>query len=127
LAAVLLDLEATTDQGEVYLTDTFCPARIKPKHLEVADPGEIAGINDRIQLAQVWRRCLQDRLRRQLDGRRRELADPAAAASKRWLVAFGRDVLVEPQDPPCVATCPIEPVPTGARQLLEIRPTRGRR
>jgi len=94
LAAVLPDLEANNDQGEVYLTDTV--ALLDPaEHLEVADPGEIAGINDRIQLAQC-EAVLQDRLRRHWMAEGVSFADPASCSLSDGC-RFGRDVLVEPQ------------------------------
>ncbi len=93
LAAVLPQLRADNDQGELYLTDTV--ALLRPAmHLEVADAEEISGINDRLQLA----RCeavLQQRLREHWMREGVTFVDPASCTLSDGTV-FGRDVIVEP-------------------------------
>jgi bifunctional UDP-N-acetylglucosamine pyrophosphorylase/glucosamine-1-phosphate N-acetyltransferase len=94
LAAVLPDLTTDNDQGELYLTDTV--AMLNPAmHLEVLDADEIAGINDRLQLAQC-EAVLQERLRRHWMAEGVSFTDPASCTLSEG-TRFGRDVLVEPQ------------------------------
>ncbi|KEF43336.1 MAG: bifunctional N-acetylglucosamine-1-phosphate uridyltransferase/glucosamine-1-phosphate acetyltransferase [Cyanobium sp. CACIAM 14] len=94
LAAVLPQLSSDNDQGELYLTDTV--AQLRPAmHLEVIDPDEVAGINDRQQLAHC-EAVLQDRLRRHWMAEGVTFIDPASCTLSEQ-TRFGRDVLVEPQ------------------------------
>jgi bifunctional UDP-N-acetylglucosamine pyrophosphorylase/glucosamine-1-phosphate N-acetyltransferase len=94
LAAVLPQLRADNDQGELYLTDTV--AMLSPAmHLEVGDAEEINGINDRIQLAQC-EAVLQQRLREHWMREGVSFIDPASCTLSDG-TRFGRDVLVEPQ------------------------------
>ena len=94
LAAVLPSLSTDNDQGELYLTDTV--AMLRPAtHLEVADPNEINGINDRLQLAQC-EAVLQDRLRHHWMKEGVTFTDPASCTLSEG-TCFGRDVVVEPQ------------------------------
>jgi bifunctional UDP-N-acetylglucosamine pyrophosphorylase/glucosamine-1-phosphate N-acetyltransferase len=94
LAAVLPGLTSNNDQGELYLTDTV--ALLSPaRHQEVADPDEINGVNDRVQLAQC-EAVLQERLRRHWMVEGVTFVDPGSCTlSDR--TRFGRDVVVEPQ------------------------------
>ena len=67
LAEVLPKLSTDNDQGELYLTDTVAMLA-KAMHVEVADPDEVNGINNRRQLAQC-ETMLQERLRQHwMDG-----------------------------------------------------------
>jgi bifunctional UDP-N-acetylglucosamine pyrophosphorylase/glucosamine-1-phosphate N-acetyltransferase len=94
LAAVLPGLTTDNDQGELYLTDTV--AMLSPAmHREVADPAEISGINDRLQLAQC-EAALQERLRRHWMAEGVTFVDPASCTLSEG-TRFGRDVVVEPQ------------------------------
>jgi bifunctional UDP-N-acetylglucosamine pyrophosphorylase/glucosamine-1-phosphate N-acetyltransferase len=94
LAAVLPQLSTDNDQGELYLTDTV--ALLRPaRHLEVIDPDEVAGINDRQQLAHC-ESVLQERLRRHWMAEGVSFTDPASCTLSEQ-TRFGRDVLVEPQ------------------------------
>ncbi|MDM7936064.1 MAG: bifunctional UDP-N-acetylglucosamine diphosphorylase/glucosamine-1-phosphate N-acetyltransferase GlmU [Cyanobium sp. CZS 48M] len=94
LAEVLPQLSTDNDQGELYLTDTV--AMLSPAvHVEVADPAEIAGINDRMQLAQC-EIALQERLRSHWMAEGVSFVDPASCTLSEG-TRFGRDVLVEPQ------------------------------
>ena len=94
LAEVLPRLTTDNDQGELYLTDTV--AMLRPAmHLEVADPDEINGINDRLQLSQC-EAVLQDRLRRHWMAEGVTFTDPASCTLSEG-TRFGRDVVVEPQ------------------------------
>ncbi len=94
LAEVLPRLNSDNDQGELYLTDTM--ALLRPAmHLEVIDPDEVAGINDRQQLAHC-ESVLQERLRRHWMAEGVSFTDPASCTLSEE-TRFGRDVLVEPQ------------------------------
>jgi bifunctional UDP-N-acetylglucosamine pyrophosphorylase/glucosamine-1-phosphate N-acetyltransferase len=94
LATVLPSLLSDNDQGELYLTDTV--ALLRPAmHLAVDDPNEVAGINDREQLAHC-EAVLQDRLRRHWMAEGVSFTDPASCTLSEQ-TRFGRDVLVEPQ------------------------------
>jgi bifunctional UDP-N-acetylglucosamine pyrophosphorylase/glucosamine-1-phosphate N-acetyltransferase len=94
LAEVLPRLSTDNDQGELYLTDTV--ALLRPAmHLEVIDPDEVAGINDRQQLAHC-EAVLQERLRRHWMAEGVSFTDPASCTLSEQ-TRFGRDVLVEPQ------------------------------
>ena len=94
LAAVLPLLATDNDQGELYLTDTV--AMLSPAmHLEVADPQEIIGINDRLQLAEC-EAVLQQRLRRHWMAAGVTFTDPLSCTLSEG-TTFGRDVVVEPQ------------------------------
>jgi len=94
LAEVLPRLRSDNDQGEIYLTDTV--SLLQPAmHLEVSDPEEISGINDRIQLAQC-EAVLQDRLRRHWMLQGVTFLDPASCSLSDGC-RFGRDVVIEPQ------------------------------
>jgi bifunctional UDP-N-acetylglucosamine pyrophosphorylase/glucosamine-1-phosphate N-acetyltransferase len=94
LAEVLPLLRSDNDQGELYLTDTV--AMLRPAmHLEVDDPDEVSGINDRLQLAQC-EAVLQQRLRRHWMAEGVTFTDPASCTLSE-ATRFGRDVLVEPQ------------------------------
>jgi bifunctional UDP-N-acetylglucosamine pyrophosphorylase/glucosamine-1-phosphate N-acetyltransferase len=64
-------------------------------HMEVGDPDEVAGINDRQQLAHC-ESVLQDRLRRHWMAEGVSFTDPASCTLSEH-TRFGRDVLVEPQ------------------------------
>jgi bifunctional UDP-N-acetylglucosamine pyrophosphorylase/glucosamine-1-phosphate N-acetyltransferase len=94
LVAVLPHLSSDNDQGELYLTDTV--ALLRPAmHLAVDDPNEVAGINDRQQLAHC-EAVLQDRLRGHWMAEGVSFTDPASCTLSEH-TRFGRDVLVEPQ------------------------------
>jgi bifunctional UDP-N-acetylglucosamine pyrophosphorylase/glucosamine-1-phosphate N-acetyltransferase len=87
-------LRSDNDQGELYLTDTV--AMLQPAlQLEVMDPRETNGINDRLQLAQCEAE-LQDRLRRHWMAEGVSFIDPASCTLSDG-TRFGRDVVVEPQ------------------------------
>lgn len=61
LAAILPQLKADNDQGEYYITDAVRLVN-SAVAVEVQDPHEIGGINDRIQLAQahqIWQQRLK--------------------------------------------------------------------
>ncbi|MFM9110942.1 MAG: bifunctional UDP-N-acetylglucosamine diphosphorylase/glucosamine-1-phosphate N-acetyltransferase GlmU [Prochlorococcaceae cyanobacterium] len=93
LAAVLPRLTSDNDQGELYLTDTV--AMLSPAMHQVADAEEIAGINDRLQLA-ACEAVLQERLRRHWMAEGVSFTDPASCTLSDD-TRFGRDVVVEPQ------------------------------
>ncbi|MGB7565804.1 MAG: bifunctional UDP-N-acetylglucosamine diphosphorylase/glucosamine-1-phosphate N-acetyltransferase GlmU [Prochlorococcaceae cyanobacterium] len=94
LADVLPQLTTDNDQGELYLTDSVALLD-HATHLQVADPDEILGINDRIHLAQC-EAVLQERLRRHWMEQGVTFIDPASCTLSEGS-RFGRDVVIEPQ------------------------------
>lgn len=94
LADVLPRLRSDNDQGELYLTDTVAMLP-KAMHLEVADPDEVNGINNRKQLAQC-EALLQQRLRDHWMGEGVTFVDPESCTLSEHC-SFGRDVVIEPQ------------------------------
>ena len=94
LAEVLPQLSTDNDQGELYLTDTVAMLA-KAMHVEVADPDEVNGINNRQQLAQC-ETMLQERLRQHWMAEGVTFVDPASCTLSEGC-QFGRDVVIEPQ------------------------------
>jgi len=94
LAAVLPQLCSDNDQGELYLTDTVALLPIA-MHMEVADPDEVNGINDRRQLAQC-EALLQERLREHWMKEGVTFVDPSSCTLSEDC-QFGMDVVIEPQ------------------------------
>ena len=94
LAEVLPQLSTDNDQGELYLTDTVAMLA-KAMHVEVADPDEVNGINNRHQLAQC-ETMLQERLRQHWMAEGVTFVDPASCTLSEGC-QFGRDVVIEPQ------------------------------
>ena len=94
LAEVLPKLSTDNDQGELYLTDTVAMLT-KAMHVEVADPDEVNGINNRQQLAQC-ETMLQERLRHHWMEEGVTFVDPASCTLSEGC-QFGRDVVIEPQ------------------------------
>ena len=94
LADVLPKLSTDNDQGELYLTDTVAMLPLA-MHVEVADPDEVNGINNRKQLAQC-EAVLQQRLRDQWMAEGVTFVDPGSCTLSEDC-RFGRDVVIEPQ------------------------------
>ena len=94
LASVLPKLSTDNDQGELYLTDTVAMLP-KAMHVEVGDPDEVNGINNRNQLAQC-ETLLQERLRDHWMAEGVTFVDPASCTISEGC-QFGRDVVIEPQ------------------------------
>lgn len=94
LARVLPQLSTDNDQGELYLTDTVAMLA-KAMHVEVADPDEVNGINNRQQLAQC-EGLLQERLRQHWMAEGVTFVDPASCTLSEEC-HFGNDVVIEPQ------------------------------
>ena len=94
LAEVLPKLSTDNGQGELYLTDTVAMLA-KAMHVEVADPDEVNGINNRKQLAQC-EAVLQQRLRDQWMAEGVTFVDPGSCTLSEDC-RFGRDVVIEPQ------------------------------
>ncbi|MGC6483447.1 MAG: bifunctional UDP-N-acetylglucosamine diphosphorylase/glucosamine-1-phosphate N-acetyltransferase GlmU [Synechococcus sp.] len=94
LAAALPKLSNDNDQGELYLTDTVALLD-KAMHVEVADPDEVNGINNRKQLAQC-EAVLQERLRDHWMNEGVTFIDPSSCTLSEHC-SFGRDVVIEPQ------------------------------
>ena len=94
LAAVLPTLSTDNDQGELYLTDTVAMLP-RAMHVEVADPDEVNGINNRRQLAQC-EAVLQQRLRDHWMAEGVTFVDPSSCTLSEDC-AFGKDVVIEPQ------------------------------
>ena len=94
LAAVLPQLKADNQQGELYLTDAV--GLLNPAtQLTVEDATEISGVNDRGQLA-ACEQVVQQRLREQWLAAGVSFLDPASCSLSAG-TRFGRDVVVEPQ------------------------------
>ena len=94
LEAVLPKLSTDNDQGELYLTDTVAMLP-RAMHVEVADPDEVNGINNRRQLAQC-EAVLQQRLRELWMDEGVTFIDPDSCTLSEDC-RFGRDVVIEPQ------------------------------
>ena len=94
LAEVLPKLSTDNNQGELYLTDTVAMLPLA-MHVEVADPDEVNGINNRKQLAQC-EAVLQQRLRDQWMAEGVTFVDPGSCTLSEDC-RFGRDVVIEPQ------------------------------
>ena len=94
LANVLPNLRSDNDQAELYLTDTVAMLPLA-MHLEVADPDEVNGINNRSQLAQC-EAVLQQRLRLHWMNEGVSFVDPESCTLSENC-SFGRDVVIEPQ------------------------------
>ena len=94
LAEVLPKLSTDNDQGELYLTDTVAMLPLA-MHVEVADPDEVNGINNRKQLAQC-EAVLQQRLRDHWMAEGVTFVDPDSCTLSEDCL-FGRDVVIEPQ------------------------------
>lgn len=94
LAEVLPKLSTENDQGELYLTDTVAMLT-KAMHVEVADPDEVNGINDRRQLS-LCESMLQDRLRDHWMQAGVTFTDPGSCTISEDC-SFGQDVVIEPQ------------------------------
>ncbi len=94
LAQVLPQLTTDNDQGELYLTDTVQLLDLATQ-MEVSDPDEVNGINNRRQLAQC--ECvLQQRLREYWMDEGVTFVDPDSCTLSENC-SFGRDVVIEPQ------------------------------
>ena len=94
LAAILPDLKADNDQKEYYLTDVV--KELSPvMAVNVEDPQEIQGINDRKQLAQAYS-ILQDRIKDDWMTAGVTLIDPDSITID-ITVTLEPDVVVEPQ------------------------------
>lgn len=94
LAAVLPQLKAENQQGELYLTDAVGLLE-SATQLTVEDGTEISGVNDRSQLA-ACEQVLQQRLRQQWLAAGVSFLDPASCSLSLG-TRFGRDVVVAPQ------------------------------
>jgi bifunctional UDP-N-acetylglucosamine pyrophosphorylase / glucosamine-1-phosphate N-acetyltransferase len=97
LAAGLGRLDTDNAQGELYLTDLVALAvadGLRVEAVRTEDPWLTAGVNDRVQLAEVRAELNRRVLRRAMLGGA-TIVDPAST----WLdvqVTLGRDVVVEP-------------------------------
>jgi bifunctional UDP-N-acetylglucosamine pyrophosphorylase/glucosamine-1-phosphate N-acetyltransferase len=90
-------LSADNDQGEQYLTDVIAllvAAGERVEALLADDPREIAGINNRVQLAEA-ERVLRDRARERLMLDGVTLLDPATTYIDDG-VQIGRDTVIQP-------------------------------
>ena len=94
LAEVLPKLSTDNDQGELYLTDTVQLLDVAMQ-MEVSDPDEVNGINNRRQLAQC-EGVLQQRLRDHWMDEGVTFVDPASCTLSEDC-SFGFDVVIEPQ------------------------------
>ncbi|GFO54152.1 bifunctional protein GlmU [Geomonas sp. Red276] len=97
LAEAVEKLDANNAQGEYYLTDVIKQAAGQGRKClsyTVADPAEISGVNDRVQLAESAR-ILRGRINRELMVSGVTMIDPAAVYIDRG-VRVGRDTVIHP-------------------------------
>ena len=94
LTQVLSDLSNQNEQKEIYLTDAVTKLSIA-KHLEIDDPREVSGINNKIQMAQC-EAFLQEDLRNFWMNKGVTFIDPASCTISDNC-CFGNDVVIEPQ------------------------------
>ena len=94
LLDVLNSLSNQNSQNEVYLTDTISLLR-KALHLEVDDPFEIQGINDRSQLSECEYH-IQRKLKSFWMSKGVSFIDPNSSSLSEDS-SFGTDVIIEPQ------------------------------
>lgn len=83
-------------QGELYLTDVVSLAvddGVPVQAHQASDPEEVAGVNDRVQLA-IAERVYQRRMARALMASGATLIDPARY-DQRGMVSIGEDVLID--------------------------------
>ncbi len=94
LVPVLPQLSNDNQQGEYYLTDTVA---LLPQvvAMNVADPQEIMGVNDRVQLSQA-EQILQQRIKLHWMGQGVTLIDPVSITIGES-VQLEADVVIEPQ------------------------------
>jgi bifunctional UDP-N-acetylglucosamine pyrophosphorylase/glucosamine-1-phosphate N-acetyltransferase len=97
LFASLAELDDANDQGELYLTDVAAIARgkgFRVQALPIADPSQVAGINDRLELAEVERRMRRAKIE-DLARAGVSFADPEATYVDPEVVV-GRDTVIGP-------------------------------
>ena len=94
LKEILPNLSSKNNQGELYITDSI-KMLSHTIHVEVDDPEEISGINDRKQLADC-EYVLQKKLREYWMGRGVTFIDQNSCTLSE-LCEFGQDVRIEPQ------------------------------
>lgn len=96
LRSCLQDLASDNAQNEYYLTDVFAIARSKgfsTAAVVAPDPEELAGANDRIQLAEL-ERCYRQKKSEQLMRAGVQLADPQRV-DVRGQLEVGSDIFVD--------------------------------
>ena len=94
LSAILPDLSNDNDQQEYYLTDVL--AQLRPAiAVDVDDPQEIWGINDRVQLSAAYQ-VLQQRIKEKWMRVGVTILDPASVTIDD-AVELVADVVIEPQ------------------------------
>ena len=94
LKKVLSFLSNDNSQKEIYLTDTVSLLS-NSKHLEIDDPTEVSGINDKVQLARC-ENLLQERLKDYWMKEGVTFIDPMSCTISENC-SFGKDVIIEPQ------------------------------
>jgi bifunctional UDP-N-acetylglucosamine pyrophosphorylase / glucosamine-1-phosphate N-acetyltransferase len=97
LERAVVGLDNNNAQGEYYLTDVVRQAAsqgLKCLGFAVADPTEITGVNDRVQLAEAGR-VLRSRINRELMLSGVTMIDPQAVYIERG-VRIGRDSVIHP-------------------------------
>ena len=97
LEGAVAQLDNNNAQGEYYLTDVVRQAALqglKCQSFAVADPEEVAGVNDRVQLAEAGR-VLRARINGELMRSGVTMIDPQAVYVERG-VRIGRDSVIHP-------------------------------
>ncbi|MDO4581413.1 MAG: bifunctional UDP-N-acetylglucosamine diphosphorylase/glucosamine-1-phosphate N-acetyltransferase GlmU [Bacillota bacterium] len=98
LTAVIDELKADNAQGELYLTDAVAAIKARGGRVSAcvcADAEQIAGVNDRVQLAEAGK-ALWRRKARQLMADGVSILDPDSVYIDAG-VSIGADTLIEPQ------------------------------
>ena len=93
---LLAEIEPRNAQGEYYLTDLVtlaCSHQIEVRGLLADSPEEVAGVNDRVQLAELERHYQQEQARQLMRGGV-TLADPARL-DIRGRVSAGEDCFID--------------------------------
>tara|TARA_Y100001968_G_scaffold187355_1_gene171774 strand:- start:46116 stop:47480 length:1365 start_codon:yes stop_codon:yes gene_type:complete len=94
LSPILSKLSSNNSQNEIYLTDAVTQIT-KAIHLEVDDPNEVNGINNRLQMANC-EKLLQKNLRDHWMQEGVTFIDPESCTLSEEC-NFGHDVVIEPQ------------------------------
>ena len=94
LKEILPNLSNDNSQKEIYLTETIRKLPIA-MHLEVKDPKEVSGINNKKQMSEC-EKILQERIRNHLMESGVTFIDPDSCTVSDDS-SFGKDVIIEPQ------------------------------
>ncbi len=94
LTEILPKLTSKNNQNEIYITDTIAMLN-KSMHLELDDPMEITGVNNRAEMA-ICEGDIQNHLRSYWMKKGVTFTDPSSCTISENCI-FGCDVIIEPQ------------------------------